>query len=74
MTCFITAVVDVPIDNFSGHLRHPVLCVFAKNIRFRDDGEAESTAISALGGVPTNKHTQQQAASSPCFGTTGGST
>lgn len=38
MTCFITAVAGVPIDNFSGHLRNPVLCVFAKSMGAGDGG------------------------------------
>ena len=37
VTCFITAVVDIPIDNISGHLHHPVLCVFEQNTGVRDE-------------------------------------
>jgi len=53
MTYFITAVAGVPINNFSGHLRYPVLCVFAKNIGSRNYSSMKAdchTAVAARNG------------------------
>ena len=48
MTCFITAVVNVLINNFSEHLRHPVLCVFAKSIGSCQDWRQLNCLIACL--------------------------